>query len=174
MESETFRTRLVALMQKSRKAIRLYTTMGSMPDETNSEFREMQVQEWKGLNSELLKQLSVALENPSSKNLSSDVFALRDNFYSRWRMTESEMHVKQKELIHSSEKGDFIKSAVLSRELVALKARVQAAQAAHHEIEDVIQKSRVAMPPLELTREKIVAEETAPIRAKVIPLRKQV
>ena len=161
-------------MQKSRKAIRLYTTMGTIPEESSSEFREIQVDEWKQINAELLKQLTSVLENPSSKHLAAEVFSVRDYFYGRWRMAESEMHVKQKELLFSSEHGDFVKAAILSRDLVGLKARTQAAQAAHHELDEVVQRSRVTMPPLELSRERVVPDLAPPPRAKVIPIRKQV
>ena len=175
MDSDTFRSRLVSLMQKSRKAIRLYSTMGSLQQEANSEFRDMQIDEWKAVNTELLRQLTIALDNPQSKLLGSSVSAIRDHFYSKWRMTESELHVRQKELLQSSESGDFIKAAVLASELVSLKARVQAAQAAHHELEEVIDRSRVSVPAVELDGSQIVNDRASmpPTLAKVIPLRKQ-
>lgn len=161
-------------MQKSRKALRLYTSVGRLSTPVHSELNEMQVQQWKEVNADLLKQISAAMDSPNSRALVADIFTLRDRFYATWRSAEAEVHVKRKELLSAAENNDFIKAAVLGRDLVLLKAREQAAQAAHHEIQEVLTRSRVAQPTIELSQEHIVPEpEQMPERhvAKIIPLR---
>ncbi|MBX7145618.1 MAG: hypothetical protein K1X79_14295 [Oligoflexia bacterium] len=159
-------------MQKSRKALRLYTSVERI-GVANAEFRELQAQEWKEVNADLLRQISHALETGSSKALVSDIFTLRDRFYSNWRGAEKEVHQKQRDLIMAAENGDFVKAAILGRELVLLKAREQASQAAHHELHEVLARSKVQAPTIELSSESMLEEESEAMRpqAKVIPLR---
>ena len=174
MESDTFRSRLSKLALKSRKALQLYSTVGKSKDTPSAEITEKQVGEWKKVNAALYQQLTNALDSSNSKKLISDIFAIRDRFYSEWRSAESGLHVKQKELVQSAEHGDFAKSTLLSHELVTLKARVQASQAAHHEIQTVLKQSRVSLPTIELSTEEIVEE--FPVQRgtskTVIPLRR--
>ncbi len=174
MENETFRTRLFNLLQKSRKAVRLYTSMaGGLNGETPSPLQEEQAAEWKEINSDLLKQLSLALDMPNARQLAASACLLRDHFYSIWRLSESELQIRHGELISAAENSDYMRAASLSRELVVLKARGQAAQAAHHEIDSVISKSKVSVAPVELSKEREVLTP-APKLAKVIPLRRQI
>ena len=175
MENETFRTRLFNLLQKSRKAVRLYTSMaGGINGEAPSELQESQAAEWRSVNSDLLKQLSLALDQPNARQLASGACNLRDHFYSMWRLTESELQIRHSELLSASDNGDYMRAATLATELVVLKARGQAAQAAHHEIDAVISKSKVSVAPVELSKDREIQEAQAPRLAKVIPLRRQI
>jgi hypothetical protein len=148
MDSQTFRSRLVDLIQKSRKAMRLYTTMGRTvvrPGEikSGSELADAQAAEWRTINAELVRKLSLLVEGPQSKKIVADVLALRDQLYGDFRMAEAELRSRQQELMSAAENGDFIKAALLSRDLVVVKARAQATQAAHHELDAVIKKSKI-------------------------------
>lgn len=157
MESESFRSRLLAVIQKSRRALRLYNNTGSQSiarlEGTSPELSAAQVAEWREMNSLLLRKLTESAESPSTKKLVYDVFALRNEFQSLWRTSESEMVQLQRELIASGERGDFIKASTLAIKLVSLKARVQAGQAAHHELDLLIKRSRVVRPAEELSEE---------------------
>jgi hypothetical protein len=159
--------------------------MGRLSGGEASEFAELQVVQWREVNSDLLRELSSALDNPNTRALTGAVLGLRDRFYADWRRVESELRVKQHELVSVSEQGDFIKAAHLSRDLIVLKAREQAAQAAHHELQDVVKRSRLAQPTIELSSDRAIADDKdqsdsldlfsgQPIRvgAKIIPLRK--
>ena len=172
MENETFRVRLAKLLQKSRKALRLYSSIKRNDHTRAAEFREMQVQEWREVNSELTRKLEISMQNINARQLARDVFSLRDCFYCDWRTAEAELHQAHKDLISAAESGDFIKAAHVSLRLVALKARVQACQAGHHELQSVIDQGKVSQPAIELSDEQIVpAEAEQPSRrAKVIPL----
>jgi hypothetical protein len=162
MEEETFRSRLTGLLQKSRKALRLYSSVGRQPSPGRSELTELQADAWKNVNAELLKSLGSALENPNQKQAISAVFTLRDRFLAEYRSIEAELHAAQKELVVAAEHGDFVKATVLSRDLVSLKARVQATQAAQHELEAVIKQSRITCAPIELSGEQVVRESARP------------
>jgi hypothetical protein len=171
MDQLTFRGRIARLMQRSRKALRLYSSLGK---EGANPHAEAQAQEWKAVNSELLRQLSLLIDLSSPKQLSRDLFLLRDRFLTDWRSSEAILVQKQKELVFSSENGDFVKAALLSSELVVLKARVQACQAAHHELEDVLKSVRLVteVSPIKLEASQVV-EETETSSHKVIPLRRR-
>jgi hypothetical protein len=186
MESETFRSRVVALIQKSRRALRLYSHAGgqglSRVEGLTPELSANQVSEWRDVNSMLLRKLSESADSPSTKKLVYDVFALRNEFQTLWRTSESELVQQQTELIEASQRGDFIKASSLAVSLVSLKARVQAGQAAHHELDVLIRRSRVVRPAaslndenqtvlstIELLDEQSVASEThVPDKVKAV------
>jgi plasmid maintenance system killer protein len=168
MEGQTFRSRLVELIQKSRKAMRLYSNVGRSisfsSDSSSSNFAEQQTEEWRNVNAELVRRLTLMVESPQQERLTTEVLGYRAQLYSDFRAIESDLNLKQRDLIFSSENSDFVKAALLSGELVRLKARVQALQAAFHEVDLVIKRSNI--------QESIVKQE---IRgAKVPPLSKEV
>ncbi len=169
MNGDTFRVKLLKLMQRSRKALRLYSSVGRMRNEHANELSDLQITQWKLINAELVKQLSLLLDVPGNRTLSSDVLSLRDRFHHEWRQSQANLHARQDELIALAEKGDFAKVAVLSRELVALKARSQAAQAAQHELSDVLKRISLEHTTVELCDESVVEEVKEVPTAKIIP-----
>lgn len=197
MESESFVSRVMALIQKSRRALRLYSTAGNgsftRAEGSVSDLPAVQVAQWREVNGLLLRKLTEAAESANTKKIIYDVFALRSEFQTLWRTTESELVQSQKELIASSESGDFIRAATLATSLVSLKARLQAGQAAHHELDILIKRSKVVRPAAELSEESATVLSTlellddqvvdepqkqAPIRmvagaGKVIPLKRR-
>ncbi|MCB0352734.1 MAG: hypothetical protein KDD64_04390 [Bdellovibrionales bacterium] len=144
--SDTFRSRLVRLVQKSRKALRLYTNVGKGQRGVIAENSESQVREWREVNAKLSRELTCILEDSAGRELSRQVFKLRDDLYTEWRTAQAALHDQQRSLIVSAESSDFIKACSLSRELVPLKARVQALQAAYHELQQVLDQSQVVPP----------------------------
>lgn len=161
MEGETFRSRVARLIQRSRKALRLYSSIGRAPADQGRELSELQLGQWKEVNAELARDLTTALERPNQRGLASEVAELRDRFYGEWRMAEAELHEQQRGLIAAAEHGDFIRATHLSQRLVVLKARVQATQAAHHELSELSDKSRQPVSTVEFTREIRTTEEIA-------------
>ncbi len=163
MESESFVSRVMALIQKSRRALRLYSTAGASSlsrDGIASDLSAAQVAQWREVNGLLLRKLTEAAEAPNTKKVIYDVFALRNEFQTLWRTTESELVQAQKELIGCAESGDFIRAASLSTSLVSLKARLQAGQAAHHELDLLIKRSKVVRPAAELSEESATVLST--------------
>lgn len=188
MDNDTFKSRLMNLVSRSRKALRLYSNVGRIHgDGPGNNYTELQTREWKSVTADLLKELTSALDHSKTiKDLAALVYSLRDRLNSQWRTLESDLHLRQKELVFSSENGDFIRASVLATELVVLKARMQAAQAAHHELHDVLKRSKMSQPTIELSHEAVVAESSAAgqaapetgspdmIAAKVIPIRRTI
>ncbi len=162
--------RVSDLIQKSRKAVRLYSGAERMSSDTKGEHSDTQVAVWREINSELLRELQRSLEQANLKKIITDVFSLRDRFLARWRCGEADLHIKQKDLIYAAENGDFVKSALLSTELLVLKATVQACEAVTHELNDLLGSSRPSA--IELTRQQEVPLQSEPRRARVIPLPK--
>lgn len=169
MEDATFRTRLVELMKKSRRAVRMYGTVVSH-GEPVSRFAESQTEEWRNVNSELLRLLSAAIDQPSQRRLLSDVIAIRDRFEQDAHIADREINKMQERLVAASQVGDFVKAAVIACDLVQLKARSQAAQAAFTEVDDVLQRSKLSAPALELGAHAAAQAESQQKLAKVIPL----
>jgi hypothetical protein len=164
MESESFVSRVMALIQKSRRALRLYSTAGGSSynrvEGTIGELPSVQVAEWREINGLLLRKLTEAAEAANTKKIIYDVFALRNEFQTLWRTTEAELVQSQRELIASAESGDFIRAATLATNLVSLKARLQAGQAAHHELDLLIKRSKVGRPAAELSEENATVLST--------------
>ena len=180
MDGETFRSRVINLVSRSRKALRLYSNVGRFHGDSSHEHAGSQTDEWKSITADLLRELNTALElSRSVRELSQHVHSIRDRFNSQWRALEAELHPRQRELISAAEGGDFVKSSLISAELVSLKARMQAAQAAHHELQDVLKRSKLANSTIELSgadaledRDDSAAGEISNPVAKVIPIRK--
>ena len=172
MESESFRARVLALIQKSRRALRLYSSAGTITGskgEPTSDLSAVQVLEWRDVNGLLLRKLSHAAESPNTKKLIYDVFALRNEFQSIWRTSESELVQSQRELVACAERGDFVRACSLATSLVSLKARVQAGQAAHHELDLLIRRSKVVRPATELSEEAATVVSTITILDQADP-----
>jgi len=127
---------------------------------SSPELSAVQVAEWRDVNSLLLRKLTESAESPSTKKLVHDVFSLRNEFQTLWRASESELVTRQRELVVAAERGDFIKASMLANALVTLKARVQAGQAAHHELDLLIKRSRVVRPAAELSEESTTVLST--------------
>lgn len=164
MEAESFVSRVMALIQKSRRALRLYSTAGGSSytriEGTLGELPSVQVGEWREINGLLLRKLTEAAEAANTKKIIYDVFALRSEFQTLWRSTEAELVQAQKDLVTCAESGDFIRAATLATSLVSLKARLQAGQAAHHELDLLIKRSKVVRPAAELTEESATVLST--------------
>lgn len=163
MESETLYERLCKLLQKSRKALRLYSSAGRSnaghPSyDREHELQDLLVDEWREMNAVLIQKLSGLLEHKSRRDLIAPVTQLRDFFYEQWRGSEADLNRKQRELIVQSENGDFVRAAGLAKDLAVLKARVQAAQAAHHEFNEVMKRSKVPQSTILLSDEHVVEE----------------
>lgn len=168
MENDTLRSRLGRLLHKSRRALRLYTSIHRSPGQRNSgtesELTELQVEEWRRVNAELYEELAQVVEQSNVRQLAQDAFRLRDRLQEEFRNTETELHQKQKAAFSLVESGDFLRASAVCRELSMLKARVQATQAAHHELQAVLRRTRLpeGADPIELSVEHIVPERKFP------------
>ncbi len=168
MDSGTFKTRLVSLLQKSRQAVRLYTEMERSQDKLN--YSDLQIFEWKSVNSELVKELYDLLDSfYNQKNLVAKTFAIVERFQIEQASLNNDMDKMKSELLLSSKNSDFAKSADLALKLVAVKAKNQALQAVLHELKNVVTKSNLVRPTSdEILKEKPIKRKTNSV--KIIPI----
>jgi hypothetical protein len=103
-----------------------------------AELSEMQAAAWRVVNAELVQQLSSMLDAPHTRHLVLNARRLRDRFFADLREGESHLNAQHRELILCAERGDFIRAAVLSRNLVSSKAKAQANNAAFTELEEAL------------------------------------
>jgi hypothetical protein len=180
---DTFRTRLLELIQKSRKACRLYASMGKHSGRGNSyagDLTDLQAEEWRRVNVELATRLGESFDKPDQRKAAIEVVTARDTFLRELGLSRNELNQKKAELSMSSSREDFVVCAIASRELVVLKARCQALEAACHEIDQVIKRSKLEGISVELPQDavevSIEKEEPAPepFKTKIIPLRKMI
>ncbi len=200
MEGETLRSRLAGLLQKSRKAVRLYTNFekpqshpagyrhpsgysythtrsaqnrldeasgffkfdkwGNDSSEGVSGTREsgvdaasfkalqveltsLQLSQWQSVNTDLQRQITAILDRPHSRLLGSETVEIRDRFYGMWRAYEADLRQKQIDLAEAVSRGDFVRAAILAKATVMLKAREQAAEAAQHEIQVIVERFKL-------------------------------
>lgn len=178
MNDETFRSRLLLLLQKSRKAVRLYSNVSKQDSTINQDSQsEDHMRQWRDVNSDLSNNLKSLLEEGNGRALTAGAFALRDRFQREFRLTESDLHLQQCELVAAAERSDFLKVVSMARKLVGLKARVQALQAVHHELQTILDKCNVSQSAVKLLE---TADGVKPVesrldsenmRARIIPLR---
>ncbi len=238
MEHDTFRNKLSKLTQKTRKALRLYSssgnsplghasrplghtsksgsarnrstqssssplqqlsrqpvavsqdsylTNGSFPTESEHavdsiDYSVLQVQQWKEVTRDLLQKITPLLTISNNRKLVIEFYGIRDQFYNEWRLLQADLHTRQLELEAAAEGGEFVKCVNLSVDLVSLKARMQACQAAHNELQRIIENSKVSSPTAQeiesqrIEEEEEVAEEAPhydPDDSNVIPLRRR-
>jgi hypothetical protein len=81
-----------------------------------------------------------------TKDFTGVLFKLADDLKAQYSLAEAELGAKQCALIFAAENGDFTRAAMLSAELISIKARLQARQAAHHEVTEVLEASRLQRP----------------------------
>ncbi len=174
MDHEGIRTRLSMLRQKTRKALGFYKKMARGPSSPKQEIAELQMAEWREVTGELLEKLVPCIEETNVARASQLALVLRDGFNEKWRSSEAAVHIKQKDLVRAADRGDFVKAAILSQELVRLRAQQQASQAAYNELCSVLSRSRYRSDN-SLTHEFSVPEPSQEVHlaSNVIPLRRQ-
>lgn len=138
MNGETTASKVNRLLQKSRQAFRIYSSMSKSAKAEHNEYADMQAVEWKNINAELVRQLTHVIEKYSAKNLNIQIARMRDIMLSDYRRVEAELNAEHREVIACAQRADFIRVAQLSRILISKKAFVQAAQAASHELSLII------------------------------------
>ncbi len=141
MEGDTLRSKISQLLQRTRKAVRLYGSVDRSGSSGQSGLTVQQLEVWQAINSQLQRELIAVLENPNYKILPSNLRSIRDRYFNDWRTAQTEVRSGQKELVTAAERGDFVRTAVLSQKLIQFKAREQACHAVVHELEQVVDKN---------------------------------
>lgn len=173
MESQTIRERLAALRQKSRRALSLYKKAFRSSDSIVYKLSEAQLREWKGVNLELYEKLTLCLEESTPKGAVARAVALRDGLHTVWRDNESLRHRRQDELKELVKNSEFVKAALLSTELVSVKAREQASKAAFDELQFALGKAKVSKESEPAKESRALPEQHVVAGPNVIPLRRR-
>jgi len=185
VDEETLKSRLATLLQKSRKAVRVYTSFekgayrSSQDEREAAVFTALQLEQWQIVNTDLQRRLMVIIDRPHTRLLASETIGLRDYFYGSWRSYEAELRQKQGELVEAATRGDFIRTAMLGKTCVILRSREQASEAAQHEIQLIVERFKLCasvmgssaaempameMPVIEMQASKIQGDISQPIR----------
>lgn len=138
MNAETTASKVNRLLQKSRQAFRIYSSMSKSAKAEHNEFADMQAIEWRNINAELVRQLTHIVDKFAAKSLALQIARMRDSLLADYRRVEAELNAEHREIIACAQRADFIRVAQLSRILISKKAFVQAAQAASHELSLII------------------------------------
>lgn len=138
--SDSLRLQILEIVQRSRKAARLYSSSLTRVNAENLEVNEklylteIQTKQWHDANQQLVKYLTVALNQANSVRLRQGVL---DYFFEVKGILEDinrELVSSQTLLIIASESGDYLRAYQLSRHLVKLNAQLQAFQANFYEL----------------------------------------
>ena len=158
MEAGTFKSRLIALLQKSRQAARMYSEM--MRGQDKFDYSDLQIKEWKDVNFELVDELSVLLNDfYDQKNLIAKSLALLERFQIEQVTISTSLQKMKDELSLAVNKEDFPKSAKLSVELISLKAKNQALIAVLNELNKMLEKSNITSPRIKIESVKKAKED---------------
>jgi len=180
VDDETLKSRLATLLQKSRKAVRVYTSFekgayrSSQDQREAAVFTALQLEQWQIVNTDLQRQLMVIIDRPHTRLLASETVGLRDYFYGSWRSYEAELRQKQGELAEAATRGDFIRTAMLGKTCVILRSREQASEAAQHEIQLIVERFKLCagvsesasseMPVMQMHVSKTQGDISQPIK----------
>lgn len=135
MDKETLLLKIAKLIQRSRKAVRIYSSMIKGGNVVQEKYAEVQASQWRDVNNTLLKKLSLIYEQKKTSTLARDFHFLCEGFVDEWRTYQTNLHKLQKELIALSEVGDFVKAGSLVNQLISMKAKIQALEAVCHELQ---------------------------------------
>lgn len=161
MEAQTFKSRLISLLQRSRQAARMYSEMRRSNDKLN--YADLQIKEWKNINLELVDELSILLDDfYDQKILIAKSFALLERFQIEQVSISTILQKKKDELSLAINKDDFAKSAKLSLELVSLKSRNQALEAVLNELNRMLEKCNITSPKIkkEIKKENDIKDKS--------------
>ena len=151
MNASTVHSKVLSSIQKCRRAIRLYDSI--IKRDYNAKLSNLQSIEWKKTNEAFLEALyqiaqidvrpKVSTVLPHSKlnsfkNFTDELTQLMEEFYSQWRITQSILKSRQIELIAYVENSEFIKSSIISTELISLKAKMESSKAVFEEIYSIL------------------------------------
>ena len=162
MESGTFKSRLIALLQKSRQAARMYSEM--MRGQDKFDYSDLQIKEWKDINFELVDELTILLDDfYDQKILVAKSFALLERFQVEQATISASLQKMKDELSLAINKEDFPKSAKLSIELISLKAKNQALIAVLNELNKMLEKSNITSPKIKVESVKKAKDDKEPL-----------
>lgn len=149
MTADTFKSKLSKLINKSRKAIRLYSTVSS-PRSRGKEkpYADIQLEQWRETNEDLLNNLMQIIKNTNMRKAINDILIIRNRYADMVGKLDFKIKHFHKELVSSSVSSDFVKAAKVSGDLVPLKAKYDAVKAVAQELDDLLSYTTIKTPIL--------------------------
>lgn len=141
MSQEPFSARLASLVQRARKATRMYASIerSASGGESSNEEKESQAREWRVSNEVLLNRIANLMGvRPVTAVTPREVTGILHQFEGEADEWSGELSAGQDRLVAYAEAADYISTARLARDLVSLKARSQAANAILHELKTLL------------------------------------
>ncbi len=137
MTTAPFSSRLLALLQRARRAVRMYGSLGrpsSHPEQGNEE-RDAQAREWRVTNELLISRITALIGvRPVTAITPRELGGVVHQFEREAVELSTLLAEGNTRLIGFAEAADYIAAARTARELVILQARSQAIAAVIHEL----------------------------------------
>lgn len=173
MVSDTFKTRLLKLINKSRKAVRVYSNAGGASNfrAKSKPYADMQLKCWRDANERLVEFLHSATKNMNLRKVASEILAYAKQCQQELENREKQLEKYHHELLTYSQNKDYVNAAIISNELIVLKANVQAEKAVLEELEDVLTYANVKLPATYSSSEEDLSELCIK-ETKIIPFPK--
>ncbi len=175
MSSDTFKTKLAKLIQKSRKAIRIYSTVGrDSIGRPSKPYSDMQLKAWYNINEELLLFLQDVTTKLHLRQVATETLKYAQKLSAQLHPEQIRLNSDHRLLLHFTEAGDFVNSAKLSQELIVLKAKIEAKKAVLNELEDLLSSANLKLPVTHQINQdsqdslKITESKIIPFRTKKI------
>ena len=169
MSDETFKSKLSKLIQKSRKALRIYSqaTTPANHRASTKPFADQQIAVWYNVNEELLEFLVEITRNAHLRKVANESLGYAKHCQQKLIEEQEQLDEKHQQLVRFSQSGDFINSAKLSSQLIHLKASVQARGAVLAELEDLLSYANLKLP---VTHEASTGQSELAVKSsKIIP-----
>ncbi len=140
----TVEARVVALMQRARKALRIYASVERTPgDSANAEFVELQAREWRSANEQLLRRLAALVDRGLASLTIARIATIQAEFASELATTRAEYEHQVVRAHDSLARANFVQAAIETRSLVGMKARLESLLAIEQEFATVLRGVRV-------------------------------
>lgn len=147
MSSDTFKTKLAKLIQKSRKAIRIYSAVGrDSVGRPSKPYSDMQLKAWYNVNEELLIFLQEATTKLHLRQVATETLKYAQKLSGQLLPEQTKFASDSRLLVQFAESGDFVNSAKLSQELIVLKAKIEAKKAVLEELGELLSSANLKMP----------------------------
>jgi hypothetical protein len=131
MDQLSFRSRIVHLLQRSRKAVQLYSSVGQASKRGSMrELSELQAEEWRATNEDLVSALVKIATINVPRIAAFNLAKLCERLVAEVALMIRSNEEKQDALILAAQNGDFVQAAITAAKLVSGKAYVQSKEAA--------------------------------------------
>lgn len=185
MNTDSFKVKLNKLIQKSRKAIRIYSSASSSsfsPRGESKPFADLQLQEWRNANEELLSFLIKTTNSINLRKVFKELEIYRNQLLRQLKAKKAELEEGDRRLSVYLDSHDYVNINMLSKSLVVIKTFVAAKEAVIIELNHVLGIQQSSSLPLSCIYDQHKDEKSDTAMdgvksisnpSKIIPFRKQ-